>query len=94
VFQAGLPWSVCKGWDGFCPISDVIPKASIPAPDDVELWLDVNGRGRQRARTSDMIFNTGFLVSYISHIFTLEPGDVILTGTLFGRWRLSGLREG
>lgn len=71
---------MAKGYDGFCPISDIIPKARIPNPDDVEVWLDVNGQPRQRSSTADMIHKVAPLISYASHIFTLEPGDVILTG--------------
>lgn len=78
--QSGLPWSTAKGYDGFCPISDLIPRGQIPNPDDVELWLEVNGQARQRASTRHMILKTAPLISYISRIFTLEPGDVILTG--------------
>jgi acylpyruvate hydrolase len=80
IAQAGLPWSVAKGWDGFCPISRVLPTSAIPNPDKVDLWLKINGATRQHSNTSNMIHNCAFLISYISHIFTLEPGDVILTG--------------
>lgn len=79
--KAGLPWTVAKGQDYFCPISPLIPRAKIPDPDNVGLWLKVNGETRQRSNTKNMVHDTAFLVSYISHLFTLEPGDVILTGT-------------
>lgn len=78
--QAGYPWSVSKGYDGFCPISNEIPKIKIPNPDNTEIYLNVNGKQRQRGNTNGMIFNTSTIISYISHIFTLEPGDVILSG--------------
>lgn len=79
--KQGLPWTVAKGQDYFCPISSMIPKAQIPDPDNVGLWLRVNDEPRQRSNTKHMVHRTAFLVSYISHLFTLEPGDVILTGT-------------
>lgn len=79
--KQGLPWTVAKGQDSFCPISNMIAKADVPDPNNVGLWLKVNGEPRQRSNTKHMIHPTAFLVSYISHLFTLEPGDVILTGT-------------
>lgn len=79
--KQGLPWTVAKGQDYFCPISNMLPKAEIPDPDNVGIWLRVNDEPRQRSNTKHMVHRTAFLVSYISHLFTLEPGDVILTGT-------------
>jgi len=79
--KAGLPWSVSKGADTFTPISEFIPKSEIPDVTNVELWLKVDGVEKQRGNTKDMIFNIPFLISYISSIFTLEEGDIILTGT-------------
>ena len=78
--QAGRPWSVSKGYDGFCPISDEIPKDKIPDPDNTEIYLNVNGVERQRGNTNDMIFDARTIISYVSNIFTLEPGDVIISG--------------
>lgn len=78
---AGLPWSHAKGFDTACPISPFITKDKIPDPQNVDLWLKVNGTVRQKANTKDMIFKIPFLISWISHHFTLEPGDLILTGT-------------
>lgn len=77
----GLPWSIAKGFDTFCPISSVIPKARIPNPHDVELFLSVNGEVRQRDSTGLMLFRIPRLLSDISQIMTLERGDVVLTGT-------------
>lgn len=48
---------------------------------DLTLWLDVNGERRQTAAVKDMVFKLPFLMRYISHIFTLEEGDMIITGT-------------
>ena len=79
--KQGLPWTVAKGQDYFCPISNMLPKAQIPDPDNVGIWLRVNDEPRQRSNTKHMVHRTDFLISYISHLFTLEPGDVILTGT-------------
>ena len=56
----------------------------LPNPDAVELWLDVNGERQQIGSTGEMIFKIPYLVSYVSRFMRLEPGDVILTGTLAG----------
>lgn len=53
----------------------------IADPNDVRLWLDVNGERRQDSNTSYMIFNTQKLISYASRFYTLQPGDLIMTGT-------------
>ncbi|DBA02454.1 TPA: hypothetical protein N0F65_008668 [Lagenidium giganteum] len=79
--SAGLPWTQAKGNDTFTPISEFIPKAKVPAPDDLTLWLKVGDELRQRGSTSDMVHKIPFLISYISRIMTLEEGDMIITGT-------------
>ncbi|XP_010434905.1 PREDICTED: acylpyruvase FAHD1, mitochondrial [Camelina sativa] len=78
---AGLPWTLAKGQDTFTPISSVLPKAMVHDPDNLELWLKVDGETRQKGVTKDMIFKVPYLISYISSIMTLYEGDVILTGT-------------
>ena len=77
----GLPWTLAKGFDTSCPVSDFIPMDKIPDPQNVDLWLKVNGQMRQDANTKDMIFSIPYLLSWVSDFFTLEPGDLILTGT-------------
>ncbi|HUY26754.1 MAG TPA: fumarylacetoacetate hydrolase family protein [Candidatus Binataceae bacterium] len=72
-----------KGFDTFAPLGPVIETA-IANPDDLALATRLNGEVRQRSRTSNLIFKCDFLVSYISHIMTLLPGDVISTGTPSG----------
>lgn len=79
--QRGEPWTISKGFDTSCPISDFILLQDIPDHTNVSLWCSVNGTVRQRGTTSDMIFSIETLVSYISSIMTLNPGDVVLTGT-------------
>lgn len=81
---SGLPWTVSKGYDTFTPISDFIPKKKVPALDDLELWLKVDGELRQKGSSKDMIFSIPFLISHISSVMTLFEGDVILTGTPSG----------
>ncbi|KAL6494526.1 Acylpyruvase fahd1, mitochondrial [Orobanche gracilis] len=79
--SAGLPWTLAKGQDTFTPISSILPKAQVPNPDDLELWLKVDDEIRQKGSTKDTIFKIPFLISHISSIMTLFEGDVILTGT-------------
>ena len=62
-------------------MSDMLPREAVPNPDDVTLWLKVDGETRQEGSTSQMMFKVPQLISHISSIMTLDPGDVILTGT-------------
>jgi len=79
--KGGLPWAVSKGYDTFLPASKFISKDKVSNPDDIDLWLKVDDKLRQKGSTKDMLFNVPSLISYISTIFTLEEGDCILTGT-------------
>jgi 2-keto-4-pentenoate hydratase/2-oxohepta-3-ene-1,7-dioic acid hydratase in catechol pathway len=74
-------WSVAKGFDTFAPLGPLKPAESIVDPHDLEIQLTVNGEVRQSGSTRDLIFDFPFLVSYLSRVFTLEPGDLIFTGT-------------
>ena len=82
---AGMPWSLAKGFDTACPVSDFIPKNKIPAINDVRLRLKVEGSVEQDSSTTDMIFSVPYLISYMSSYITLEPGDLILTGSPAGQ---------
>jgi 2-keto-4-pentenoate hydratase/2-oxohepta-3-ene-1,7-dioic acid hydratase in catechol pathway len=75
-------WARAKGFDTFAPFGPCIALGADPS--DRALELRVNGEARQRARTSGMHFKVPLLVSHISRIMTLEPGDVIATGTPAG----------
>ena len=76
----GNPWSLAKGMDTFGPISEYVPIEGIDIT-SLNLTLDVNGERKQIGHTKDMIFTPEFLISYISRFMTLEPGDIIATGT-------------
>ena len=78
--KKGHPWSVAKGYDTFCPVSDFIDRDQLDWS-SCTLWLKVDGQEKQRGSTSNMIFPIPDLLAFISSIFTLEPGDLILTGT-------------
>jgi 2-keto-4-pentenoate hydratase/2-oxohepta-3-ene-1,7-dioic acid hydratase in catechol pathway len=75
-------WARAKGFDTFAPFGPAIALGLSPL--DLALELRVNGEARQRARTSGMHFGPAFLVHHVSRIMTLEPGDVIATGTPAG----------
>jgi 5-carboxymethyl-2-hydroxymuconate isomerase len=79
--QKGLPWAVAKGFDTSAPVSEFVRPQEVPDPQDLPLSLRVNGKIRQNSNTRHMIFPVTKLISYISSIFTLEPGDLIFTGT-------------
>jgi 2-keto-4-pentenoate hydratase/2-oxohepta-3-ene-1,7-dioic acid hydratase in catechol pathway len=71
-------WTRAKGYDTFCPLG---PWVADVDPADLAIECLVNGEVRQSARTSDMLFSAFELVSFVSQVMTLVPGDVILTGT-------------
>lgn len=82
--QKRHPWLLAKGFDTSCPISDFIPKESVPDVNELRLKLTVNDEIKQDGPVSDMIFKIPELISYISRFFKLEHGDMILTGTPSG----------
>ena len=78
-------WCKGKGCDTFAPLGPFLAtKDEIKDPNNLHLWLEVNGERLQDSSTSDFIFNVQEVVSYISQYMTLLPGDVISTGTPFG----------
>ena len=82
--KKGLPWEIAKGFDTACPLSSFVPAGGVADPQDLRITLSVNGEPRQDGSTALMIHRMPELISYISGIFTLEPGDLILTGTPAG----------
>ncbi|KAF6030344.1 FAHD1 [Bugula neritina] len=80
-----LPWAVSKGFDTSCPVGEFVPKSDLTKDvQDLGIWLKVNGELKQNGNTRDMLFPVADLISHISGIFTLEPGDLVLTGTPSG----------
>jgi 2,4-didehydro-3-deoxy-L-rhamnonate hydrolase len=75
-------WFRGKGYDTFCPVGPAI--VQLDDPGNVRVVQRVNGETLQDARTSVLIFDIPTLISYVSHVVTLEPGDLILTGTPVG----------
>lgn len=72
-------WTRAKNFDTFCPLGPWV--VTDISPDDLAIELRLNGELRQSSRTSQMIFDVPHLVSFISEVMTLNPGDVIMTGT-------------
>jgi 2-keto-4-pentenoate hydratase/2-oxohepta-3-ene-1,7-dioic acid hydratase in catechol pathway len=80
--ERGGLWDKGKGCDTFGPIGPYLVTAdSVADPQNLALWLDVNGEQRQRGSTATMVFGVARLVSYVSQFMTLLPGDIIATGT-------------
>ena len=78
-----VQWARAKGFDTFCPVGPVVSD-ELDLDAGVTIETRVNGELRQQASTSDLIFSVPFLLGHISAAFTLEPGDLILTGTPSG----------
>lgn len=89
--KKGLPWDIAKGFDTACPLSDFVPAATVADPQELRIRLTVNDEVRQDGSTSMMIHSVAAIISHMSNIFTLEPGDVILTGTPAG---VSAIKSG
>ena len=75
-----IQWSRAKGFDTFCPMGEMVPVLDVDM-DRLSVVTRVNGEERQRGSLSQMVFSIPFLISYISRIMTLEPGDLLATGT-------------
>ena len=80
--ERGGTWDKGKGCDTFGPIGPwLVTRDEVPNPQNLAMWLDLNGERMQNGSTKTMIFGVAKLVSYVSQFMTLEPGDVITTGT-------------
>ena len=80
--ERGGTWDKGKGFDTFGPVGPVLVTADeLGSPQSLEMWLDVNDQRMQTGNTKTMIFGVATLVSYISRIMSLFPGDIITTGT-------------
>ncbi|XP_005190578.1 acylpyruvase FAHD1, mitochondrial isoform X2 [Musca domestica] len=77
----GHPWSLGKGFDTSTPVSRLLKPEEIADPHNLDLWLKVNDKLVQEGNTADLIFNVADLISFCSKYMTLEPNDIILTGT-------------
>ena len=82
--EKGLPWTICKGFDGSAVIGDWVEKEKFRDIQAMQFHLDINGTTVQEGRTSDMQYTVDELISYISRYFTLKTGDLLYTGTPAG----------
>jgi 5-carboxymethyl-2-hydroxymuconate isomerase len=86
--KKGLPWEIAKGFDTACPLSAFAEATRVADPHALRIRLSVNGEMRQDGHTSMMIHRIPSIISHMSGCFTLESGDVILTGTPAGVGRI------
>ncbi len=82
--QKGLPWEIAKAFDTSCPLSAFVSASRVSDPQQLRLTLAVNGEVRQDGNTCDMMRTTAQLIAAVSAYFTLEEGDILLTGTPSG----------
>ncbi|MEF2547721.1 fumarylacetoacetate hydrolase family protein [Aurantimonas sp. E1-2-R+4] len=82
--KLGRPWEVGKAFEDSAPVSEVVPASAIGHPDAGAIWLKVNGETRQSGDLNQMIWKVAESISYLSGLFRLAPGDVIMTGTPAG----------
>ncbi len=98
--EQGLPWDICKGFDGSAVIGEFINKDELPPMDQLHFSLDIDGTTVQRGYSGDMIHSVDQIIAYASQFFTLKTGDLIYTGTPVGvgpvheNQRLEGFLEG
>ncbi len=80
--ERGLTWDKGKGFPTFGPVGPwLVTAEEVGDPQNLSMWLEVNGKRVQNGSTATMVFGVAKLVSYCSQIMTLEPGDIITTGT-------------
>ncbi|RPI14579.1 MAG: FAA hydrolase family protein [Lysobacterales bacterium] len=79
--EAGRPWDVAKGFDASAPVTAIRPATDVGHLSHGAIWLEVNGKPRQRADLSDMIWSVPEIVAELSTYFELRAGDLIFTGT-------------
>ena len=80
----GLPWELCKGFDGSAAIGEWVDKAKFLSVQRIGFRLSVNGETRQMGQTADMLYTIDQLIAYVSRFFTLKTGDLLYTGTPAG----------
>ena len=85
IQYAESQWTRAKGFDTFCPLSnELVPVSELGEGKGLRVVQRLNGQVLQDGTTDDLIFDVPFLVAFVSRVFTLEPGDLILTGTPSG----------
>ena len=82
--QQGLPWEICKGFDGSAVIGEWVDINKFRDIQAIHFHLDINGKTVQEGCSSDMLYKVDELIAYISQFFTLKTGDLLYTGTPMG----------
>jgi len=82
--EKGLPWEIAKGFDTSCPLGTFVPATAVGDPHNLQLTLTVNGEVRQNDSSALMMRRIPEIIAFASGIFTLEEGDILLTGTPAG----------
>jgi fumarylpyruvate hydrolase len=82
--KLGRPWDTGKGFEHSAPCSNLKRASAIGHPARGRIWLDVNGTTRQQGDLADLIWSLPEMIAYLSKLFTLRPGDLIMTGTPAG----------
>jgi len=82
--RADRQFTRSKSLDTFCPVGELVPAAEVPDPQALRIRCLVNGEVRQDSTTADMIFSVAELIAFVSEAITLEPGDLLLTGSPAG----------
>jgi fumarylpyruvate hydrolase len=82
--KMGRPWEVGKAFEESAPCGDIVPASEIGHPDSGAIWLKVNGRTVQQGDLNQLIWKVPETIAYLSGLFRLAPGDVIMTGTPAG----------
>ena len=82
--KLGRPWEIAKGFDGACPVAGFVDKGRVSDAQQLAFQLQVNGETRQQGNAASMIRGIKQLISEMSSHFTLQPGDIVLTGTPAG----------
>jgi fumarylpyruvate hydrolase len=82
--DAGRPWEVGKAFESSAPCTPLVPANEIGHPSQGLIWLDVNGERKQTGNLDQMIWKVPEMISYLSGLFVLQPGDLIFSGTPSG----------
>ena len=80
----GLPWEKAKGFDNAAPAGKFVSKTNLPAMNNLNFHLNINGKTVQKGNTSDLLFSFDKIITFISQFITLKIGDLIFTGTPVG----------
>jgi fumarylpyruvate hydrolase len=82
--KAGRPWEIGKAFEHSAPCGEIVPASEISHPDQGAIWLKVNGEMRQEGDLNQLIWKVPEMIAFLSGLFELKPGDLIMSGTPSG----------